>query len=361
VTRPIQAAFAGVSVDVASARALPRAAYAERDVFEAELDQVFRRGWLPVARVSEVAKPGDYRSVDPCGVPLVVTRDGAGAIHVLSRVCRHRGMPIVEGAGNAESLTCPYHRWRYRLDGRLAAASAMERSEAFDQASCALPPIAAAAWRGWVFANLDGRAAPLAPQLAALDDRLAELDPSRMVTAGVIEFDSPWNWKVMVENFLESYHHIGPHSQTLQLSNPGLGTYEGGGGDLYTILENPPIDGEHAHLLVAAVFPLTLMAFTEGPEPLGVWYEFDRIEHQSFKLRIHLLTSEAFAAVPAFVARYRDAVTAVHLEDIPACEGVQRGVLSPLYEPGPLSHLEAAAWRFHRFLRRQLIRPGLGH
>jgi phenylpropionate dioxygenase-like ring-hydroxylating dioxygenase large terminal subunit len=353
VTRTIQAVFGGVSDRIDTATALPRAAYADPAVFEAELEQVFRRSWLPVARASEVSKPGDYLAVDPCGVPLVVTCDAAGDIHILSRVCRHRGMTIVEGAGNASSLTCPYHRWRYGLDGRLAAAAAMERSGWFDQAGCALPKVAAAQWRGWIFANLDGEAAPLAPQLSRLDERLAKIDPARFITADVIELASPWNWKVMVENFLESYHHIGPHAQTLQQSNPGLGTYEGDGGDLYTILENPPVDAAHAPLLVAAVFPLTLMAFTEGPEPLGVWYQLDRIEHRAFRLRIHLLTSEAFAAVPEFVAGYREAVMGVHLEDIPVCEGVQRGVLSPLYEPGPLSHLEASLSRFHRFLRRQ--------
>jgi phenylpropionate dioxygenase-like ring-hydroxylating dioxygenase large terminal subunit len=354
VNDPMQAAFGGVSDRITSATALPRAAFADSAVFEAEVELVLRRGWLPVARASDISQPGDYRSVDACGAPLVVTRDTGGDIHVLSRVCRHRGMPIVEGAGNARSLSCPYHMWRYGLDGALLAAPAMERSEGFDPASYSLPCIASAEWRGWVFANLDGKAAPLAPQLTALDARLARLDPSRLVTAGVIELESPWNWKVMVENFLESYHHIGPHAQTLQRSNPGLGTYEGAGGDLFTILENPPIDADHASLLVAAVFPLTLMAFTEGPEPLGVWYELDRIRHQSFRLRIHLLTSEAFAAVPEFVESYREAVMAVHLEDIQVCEGVQRGVLSPLYQPGPLSHLEASAWRFHRFLQRHL-------
>ena len=352
---PIHAAFGGVSDRIATASALPRVAFADLAVFEAEVERVLRRGWLPVARTSEISQPGDYRSVDPCGVPLVVTRDAAGDIHVLSRVCRHRGMPIVEGAGNARSLSCPYHLWRYGLDGALLAAPAMERSEAFDAANCALPQIASTEWRGWVLANLDGTAAPLAPQLTELDGRLAKLDPSNLVTAAVIELESPWNWKVMVENFLESYHHIGPHAQTLQRSNPGLGTYEGAGGDLYTILENPPIDDEHPSLLVAAIFPLTLMAFTERPEPLGVWYELDRIEHQSFRLRIHLLMSEASAADRDFVEGYREAVMAVHLEDIAVCEGVQRGVRSPLYQPGPLSHLEASAWRFHQFLKRQLF------
>jgi phenylpropionate dioxygenase-like ring-hydroxylating dioxygenase large terminal subunit len=262
-------------------------------------------------------------------------------------------MILAEGAGNTHSLTCPYHLWRYGLDGRLASAPAMEQSATFDRTLCDLPRLASEQWGGWVFVNLGGDAAPLAPRLAALTDRLAPVAPEALVTAATLSFDSPWNWKVMVENFLESYHHIGPHAGTLQKTNPGLGTYEGLGGELFTVLENPAGEG-HSPFVVAAVFPATLMFFSGGPDPVGAWYELDQISHQRFTLRIHLLTSPAFAAIPEAVAALSAQVTAIHLEDIPVCEGVQKGVTSLLYQPGPLSHLEATLWRFHAFLRRAM-------
>lgn len=348
------AAYRGVADEMPSARALPRGAYLDPAVFDAEVAKVFKAGWLPVARLSDLAAPGDYCAVDLAGVPLVVVRDGEGRVRVMSRVCRHRGMPVIEGSGNAKAFTCPYHLWRYGLDGRLAAAPAMEQSAAFDRDRCGLPQVATALWGGWVFANLDGEAPPLEPRLAGLSERLAPIDPASLVTADVLEFDSPWNWKLMVENFLESYHHIGPHAGTLQLTNPGLGTFESRGDDAFAVLENPPVDDSHEAFVVAAAFPLTLMFFLEGEARLGVWYELDRIRLESFRLRIHLLTPPEFAAVPEFVAHYREQVAAIHAEDIPACEGVQAGVASPLYEPGPLSHLEAPLWRFHRHLKARL-------
>jgi len=346
------AAAYGEAADLADARALPGVAYTDPAVFDSELALVLRAGWLPVARESALANAGDYLCVDVAGEPLVVTRDKAGEIHVLSRVCRHRGMPVAEGAGNAKALTCPYHLWRYHLDGRLAAAPGMERSAAFARDACGLPRVAAERWGGWIFANLDGRAAPMGPQLEPLAARIAHANPEALVTAGIVEFDSPWNWKVMVENFLESYHHIGPHAGTLQQTNPGLATHEGQGGDLYTVLENPPAEG-HSRFVVAAIFPLTLMFFTEDPSspPLGVWYELADLRAGGFRLRVHLLTPPEFAAVPEYVESFRAQVTAIHLEDIPACEGVQKGVASALYRPGPLSHLEACLLRFHAHLR----------
>lgn len=354
MTGAAEAAYADVSDTLECARALPRAAFADPKVFEAEV-RALKSGWLPVARESALAESGDYLSVDLLDLPLVVTRDAAGEIHVLSRLCRHRGIPVVEGAGNAKALTCPYHLWRYGLDGRLAAAPAMEKSQVFDRDQCRLPAIASSRWNGWVFANPDGTAEPLEPQLEGLKARLAAIAPDGLVTADIVSLDSPWNWKLMVENFLESYHHIGPHAGTLQQTNPGLGTWVAETADAFTVLENPPVDDQHEPFVVAAVFPLTLMFFMEGPARLGVWYELAGVEHGRFQLRIHLLTTPEFAAAPEFVAHYRDQVLAVHAEDIPACEAAQKGVTSPLYEPGPLSHLEAGLWRFHRFLRRSLL------
>lgn len=340
-----------VADDVRQARALPGAAFTDDAVFAAEVSRVFRGGWAPAARASEI-KPGGYLSVDLFGAPLVITRETDGTLHVLSRVCRHRGMPVTNGAGEAKALICPYHLWRYGLDGRLLSAPAMEQSEGFRREECALARVRYEEWGGWVFVNLSGEAAPLAPQLAPLAERLKGAAPETLVTCGVIEFESPWNWKVMIENFLESYHHIGPHAQSLNLSNPAFGTHEGAHGDLFTVLENPPAGGEGDGFVVAAVFPLTLMAFSKGP--LGVWYELTDIARTHFRLRVHLLAAPALAGDAALVEGYRAAINAIHLEDIPVCEGVQRGVTSPLYAPGPLSHLETCLWRFHRHLRRQM-------
>jgi phenylpropionate dioxygenase-like ring-hydroxylating dioxygenase large terminal subunit len=333
-----------------AAVALPGAAFTDPAVFEAERDRVFATGWLPVARESELAAAGDYRSATLAGTPVVATRDAAGDLHVLSRACRHRGLPVVDGSGNAGSLNCPYHLWRYGLDGRLLSAPAMERSEGFDAARCGLPAIRHETWGGWIFANLDGQAAPLGPRLTALADRLAAIDPARLVTAATLTYDSPWNWKVMVENFLESYHHIAAHARSLQISNPGLLTSASRDDALFTILENPPASPDFGSFVVGAVFPATMMFFTEGEAPFGAWYELDAIAADRFTLRIHLLLPPELAAIPEVVAEFEQQVRAVHAEDIPVCEGIQAGVRSRLYQPGPLSHLEAGLWNFHRHL-----------
>lgn len=333
---------------------MPGRAYTDPALFEAERAHVLRAGWAPVARESDLPAPGDFRAIDLFGAPLVIVRDEAGVLRVLSGVCRHRGAPVAEGAGNAKAFICPYHLWRYGLDGRLLSAPAMEQSKVFAREACALPEIASAVWGGFVFANLSGGAPALTPALAPLAERFARYEPESLVTADIVELDSPWNWKVMVENFMESYHHIGPHAQSLQRTHPGLGTHAGAAGDLFAVLENPAVDDEHPPFVVAAIFPLTLLYFSDGPLRLGIWYQLDDIAADRFRLRVHVLTPPEIAAAPEFVAAIRDQVMAVHAEDIAICERTQVGIASPLYEPGPLSHLEACLWRFHLHLKRAM-------
>jgi len=354
VTEQARRIYAGVGDDQSAAVGLPREAYVDAAVFESETQQVLRAGWLPVARTSTVANPGDYHSVDLLGVPLVVSRDTDGALHVLSRVCRHRGMPVVEGDGNRKDFSCPYHLWRYGLDGRFLFAPAMDRSASFDASKCNLTPVAHEEWGGWVFVNLSGDAKPLAPSLRRLQQRIEGARAETFVTAATLEFDSPWNWKIMVENFIESYHHIGPHATTLQLFNPAFGTYATDDAGEFTILENPPVDGADS-FVVACVFPLTLIAITESEVPWGVWYAFEKIEQERFVLRIHVLLNPQQAALPELVAHYCEQIRLIHVEDIPVCEGVQRGYRSPLYSSGPLSHLEGCLWHFHQYLKRCFI------
>src|SRR5690242_16932607 len=101
---------------LSQARGLPPRAYTDPAAYASEVERMFRREWISVARVDQVARPGDYVCVDLFDEPLVVTRAADGAIRVLSRVCRHRGMLVASGSGHRQSLQCPYHAWTYGLD-----------------------------------------------------------------------------------------------------------------------------------------------------------------------------------------------------------------------------------------------------
>jgi len=55
------------------------------------------------------------------GEPLVIWRDSNGRAHAFSDLCIHRGTALSLGTVQGDEIVCPYHGWRYGLDGRCKA------------------------------------------------------------------------------------------------------------------------------------------------------------------------------------------------------------------------------------------------
>lgn len=194
----------------ATACAMPPRAYLSERFHEFERQTVFNREWLLLCHESEVPTPGSRLAVTVCDEPLLVTRDEAGRIHVLSAVCQHRNYVFAEDTGTSDKvLRCPYHAWTYGLDGCLVGAPLLSRERDLDamRAQIRLPSLRVEVWQGFVFANFDPDAEPLAPRLAAAEAATAPYRLSDLVVARSVDYpDLPYNWKLLQENALEEYH-----------------------------------------------------------------------------------------------------------------------------------------------------------
>lgn len=357
-----------VRAPLGEAQTLPSTAYTSEVLYEQELAQIFRREWLCVGRADQVADPGDYFSIDLLGEPLLVVRGEDQQIRVMSRACRHRAAEVATGAGTTRAFRCPYHAWTYRLDGQLHAAPLMSDVAGFYPARCSLHRFASEEWEGWVFVNLDGSAAPLGPRLKPLSQQLANYRLSHMVATDPIEFDSPFNWKILVDNFMEAYHHIAIHGQSLEPLFPASVSRVARNDGPYSLLEMPARtdldpaeqsstlpdyscvdDAERARLLAAVVFPCHL--FSPSAEAL-VWYQLLPDSYDHFTLRIHVCLPPETLQDPACqqaIEEFRALVQHIHSEDISACEAVWRGIQAPSCKPGFLSMLERSLWQFNQW------------
>lgn len=343
-------------MSVSSASGLPPHLYTDPLIFERERAAVFRSGWVAVARAEALPNPESYLALDLLGDPIVLTRDERGRIAAFSSVCLHRACPIADGRGTAHGgvLRCPYHLWTYDLAGRLRGAPHMDKAVGFDKAAQRLPALAVEEWQGWVFVNADANAKPLGPQLAALDRVLAPFDLPSMRTCVTLEYPSPWNWKVMVENFIESYHVMATHRATLQSTYPAEATFVEPLDGPFTLLENPSVHPSSAPLWVGCVYPSFLFVLSRGARPVVVWYEMRIRRHDYLDLSIHVLGSPEWAQDPVERAEAAKFQRLVHGEDIPVLEGVWRGLHSSFVRPGRLSHLEESTWRFQEHVRGKL-------
>ncbi len=361
-----QTQLEGAAAPLPEAWTLPPAAYTLPAIFQMEAARLFHGGWICVAREEQLGAPGDYLCADVVGQPVVVVRDKAGELRAMSSICLHRAMPVVEGSGHATRFVCPYHRWTYELDGNLRSAPMMQGVEGFQVRSARLPQLALEVWEGFVFVNCDRSAEPLTPQLSGLHQLVRNYRFGDLVISGTAEFDSPWNWKVLVENFMEAYHHTGTHQNTLESIYPARDSSVPDNDDQpWAFLRmpglvdaEPPVlpdlsDAQQRDLFAAAVFPTFLFA---GTASSGVWYQLEPHAHDAMHLRVHLLLPQSVrdAMSSAELDAALELVRGVHLEDIEANDGVWRGLQAPLTVQGRLGPYEKAIWQLNRYWLRML-------
>lgn len=321
-----------------------------------------RTGWLPVARVEQLPMAGSYLTMDLFGQPIVVVRGSDDQIRVMSSICLHRAANIVEGSGRRNVFTCPYHAWSYDTTGQLKRAPLMEGACEFAERDERLPQIRSEIWQGFILANLDDEAAPFAPQVKGLSDYFDAFQLEDMVLVDTLEFDSPWNWKVLVENFMEAYHHIATHSKTFEPVFHAADSRVLDSDGPWSILHMPAADQEHTDpgglpnvpglepwqerdLFASVMYPHFLLA-VQGSSV--AWYQVlpDAVDHLT--LKIHLLVPATTTQIDGFEeARnaLRELVSVVHHEDISANDLVWRGLNAGATKQGRLSPLEEAIWQ----------------
>ena len=101
---------------------IPKERYTTRAFTELEHTRLWPRTWQVACREEELAAPGafvEYRIADQS---ILVVRSGPDEIRAYYNSCRHRGTRLAHGCGALadDQITCPFHGWRWNLDGSCA-------------------------------------------------------------------------------------------------------------------------------------------------------------------------------------------------------------------------------------------------
>ena len=200
----------------------PRA-FTDPGVLAAEQERIFARAWLNVGLAAQVPNPGDVRPITACGRPLLIARDRDGVVRVFHNVCRHRGHQLVAKCDNLSRIVCPYHAFTYELNGGLFAVPHWNGERGAKpppqvMAQLSLVPVRSVVWADIVFVNLSGDADDFDTFVGPLATRWKPYDLSRFYLAECREYEAGGNWKLAIENFLDSYHFPVVHRK--------YGTYE---------------------------------------------------------------------------------------------------------------------------------------
>jgi Rieske 2Fe-2S family protein len=203
---------------------LPPEAYFEPGWFAREQQQLFRRTWNYVGDAREVSKPGDYLTADIGAAPIAVVRDENGVMRAFHNICRHRGAKLLDAAGNCDAIVCPYHRWRYQLDGQLSNVPQQHRQlPLLDLTEWPLLPAKLAERGGMLFVNPDGQAPDINGWLAGMTDLIDAFAPQRLKILSLGTFEFAANWKFYIENHIDWYHLWYTHPETLRMWRHGDG------------------------------------------------------------------------------------------------------------------------------------------
>ncbi len=357
---------AAVAVPFAQACAMPKSVYTSADFAALEQTHIFARDWLCAGRADALPHPGDYLTLQIAGEPVIVLRDQGGQLRAMSNVCRHRMSTLLEGRGNARSIVCPYHAWTYNLDGTLRGAPAMALNEGFCKDQIALPRLACVDWQGWIMVSLNPDAPDPATRLAGVDALVGAFRMQDYVEAFREEFRWNTNWKVLAENFMESYHlpvchagTIGGHVDLNKMTCPeGLPAF-----NYHSIIKNDALDLTLAHpantrltgdarrtTWLISVYPSLMITLSPG----YFWYLALTPDGPA---QVNVLFGGGLA--PEFVSdprahdhfvRLKSLLDDVNIEDKGCVERVFRGLSAGLSRPGPLSHLERPNYDFARYI-----------
>jgi Rieske 2Fe-2S family protein len=374
----------GVLKPLAEATMLPSRAYTDAMVFAFERRQWFAQDWMCVGRTSDAATPGAsfVAPVGPAGV--IVLRGDDGILRAFHNVCSHRGVTLLdetptERLGTAcpalKKIQCPYHAWSYDLRGRLVRAPFTQDLVGFDKDAHGLRPVRLEAFGGFVFINLG----PHGPSLHDwLDDLPAQFDGVPLETLELGHRGSyvvRANWKLLMENFAESYHFGAVHPQ-LQRKTPGeqaesllsRGPWQGGWMPLAPGMETVSLDGRrHGRTLLRK----------EGAQPDGVLdyvlfpnlflslqpdyllaYRLVPVSFEETRVTFDVLFDGASKKAGRFDAN--DVTDFWHLtneQDFAICERQQVGVASPGYVPGRYTPVEEGVYEFDKIVAERYASP----
>lgn len=373
---PAAALHANVAVPFERAHAMPKAVYTSDEFLALEQKHVFSADWLCAGRAESLAEPGDYLTMEIAGEPVIVLRDRDGQVRAMSNVCRHRMSTLLQGRGHVRAITCPYHAWTYNLDGSLRGAPAMTLNEGFCKEALGLPSVRCTIWQGWIMVTLNPDAPPPDESLREVTDLIAPFDMTQYRETHRETFRWATNWKVLAENFMESYHlpmcHAGTIGGASKLEEMVCPT----GGETFNyhwILKNDTVPLALAHptnetlqgddrrkTWLLAIYPSLLITLTPG----YFWYLSltpDGPGHVNVLFGMGM--SGDWLADPkaeGHLAGVKALLDEVNAEDKGCTEKVFRGLCADMAEPGPLSHLERPNFEFAHYLARR-IPAGAGH
>lgn len=343
--------------------------YYSASIFEREQAAIFRQLPQPLVHSSELKEPGAFLRRTLAGLPLLITRDADGHVHVFLNVCRHRGTRLVdEQSGCKHRFTCPYHAWTWDNRGELIGVPHQKLGfPDLDRAQHGLKRLGCSEFGGWLWVNPAGEEAPDIP--AFLQDYAPDFSwfgGESLQLLHVEEQTREVNWKLLVEGGIEAYHFRVAHRNTIApYFFDNLSSYESSGPHLRSILAKRSMANlrtqaeadwqlrDHAQV-VYTLFPTTQLLVQS--DHIG-WVHFEPLSASSTRMRLCTLVPANRVETDKDLAHWakNHAITVKTLsEDFEIGESIQQGLRSGANEALNFGRFEGALAVFNQQINDRL-------
>src|SRR5919106_3748880 len=353
---------------------LPGWLYFDPEFFEAEKRAFLRAAPQVVCHESEIAEPGEWRSLEYLGESVIVIRGDDGEVRAFANVCRHRGSRLVDGNGGcAKVLTCPSHAWSYARDGRLVGVPHRQEYPGLQTETLGLVPVALENWLGFLFVTLEPGVPPVTEIMAPYEE---EIEPYRFRELRALQQvrlrPRALNWKTIADNYSDHLH--------IPVGHPGLTRLFARN---YRIEAQPHVDRMEGDLVEKESENPSERAYQRflpavehlPPTHQRKWLYYKLFPNVAFDIYPDQVDFMQFLPVSATETVIREISYALpddrremraarylnwrinrkgNAEDTELITRVQFGMQSASYEPGPLGTSEVCLRSFSKKLRKMI-------
>lgn len=191
--------------------------YTSRERFQLEHDLIFQKEPLPVTVSGRLPRPGMFTACNAYGVPLLLTRDKDGHVRSFHNVCQHRGTLLCEKLDPTAGrrIVCPYHAWTYDLEGRLIGVPQQETFDGLNKDKLRLAELPCKEAGGVIWVALNPGKADFSNATNAITEDFDSIGVANMHLYRRKEYQVNANWKLVMDAFLEGYHVLRLHSDSV--------------------------------------------------------------------------------------------------------------------------------------------------
>ena len=213
---------------------IPAQRYYDQEFYDLEVEHLWPHVWQMACRLEQIPDAGDWIEYSNVGKSVLIVNTGDGGIKAYHNACRHRGVPIAGGYGTdtgklahgncaKSGLTCPFHGWRWNMDGEstFVYGRHLFSERQLESGDLNLKPCRVETAIGCAFITFDDDAPSLRDSIGPLLDRIEGHNADKLRAEWCYGTVLPANWKIAMEAFMEGYHVMKTHPQ-LQAASPTM-------------------------------------------------------------------------------------------------------------------------------------------